>query len=450
MNKILIVICFLFCLGVSVTVFPEGAVAVLTMLFFSIISIALIRRNAGEDTEFLLRLFVVGLLLRAAFATYIHVYDLRGFFGNDATLYDMYGTRLSQMWMGDTRVDDTFSRRAANLGDSGWGMNYLVAAIYSVVGRSALSAQYFCVVIGAATVPLVYACAYKIFGSRQVGKTSALMVALFPAFIIWSAQLLKDGLIVFLLVLAITMVLQIQENFSFPKAALLLLAMCSILTLRFYIFYMVVAAVAGSFAVGSSSSNQSIFKRLAAVLIVGVGLIYLGAARNAGQNLTEYGDLKRIQQSRLDLSTSAESGFGAELDVSTTEGAITALPVGFAYLMFAPFPWQIKNFRQALAMPEVLLWWAMMPLLVAGLIYTIKYRLRNAIPILLFTSLLIVGYSLFLGNVGTAYRQRTQIQVFLYMFIGVGWTLRKEKREIKKMENEIARQKTRQKSVQTV
>jgi len=35
--------------------------------------------------------------------------------------------------------------------------------------------------------------------------------------------------------------------------------------------------------------------------------------------------------------------------------------------------------------------------------------------------------------VGTAYRQRTQIQVFLFMFIAVGWTLFQERREDKKI-----------------
>ena len=30
---------------------------------------------------------------------------------------------------------------------------------------------------------------------------------------------------------------------------------------------------------------------------------------------------------------------------------------------------------------------------------------------------------------GTAYRQRTQIQVFLFMFIAVGWVLYRERRE---------------------
>ena len=47
--------------------------------------------------------------------------------------------------------------------------------------------------------------------------------------------------------------------------------------------------------------------------------------------------------------------------------------------------------------------------------------------------MLTIAYSIFLGNVGTAYRQRTQIQVFLFILVGVGWTIFNEKRENKKL-----------------
>src|SRR5687768_3879516 len=111
------------------------------------------------------------------------------------------------------------------------------------------------------------------------------------------------------------------------------------------------------------------------------------------------------------------------------EGAISAVPIGFLYLMFAPFPWEMTNFRQTLTLPEVLLWWAMMPLLVMGLWFAIRRRLRSSIPVLVFSLMLTLAYSIFQGNVGTAYRQRTQIQVFLFIFISVGITLFLERRE---------------------
>jgi hypothetical protein len=51
----------------------------------------------------------------------------------------------------------------------------------------------------------------------------------------------------------------------------------------------------------------------------------------------------------------------------------------------------------------------------------------------LFSLMLTLAYSVFQGNVGTAYRQRTQIQVFLFIFIAVGWQLFRERQEDKKI-----------------
>ena len=65
--------------------------------------------------------------------------------------------------------------------------------------------------------------------------------------------------------------------------------------------------------------------------------------------------------------------------------------------------------------------------------WSIRHKLRSAFPIIIFTLMLTLAYSIFQGNVGTAYRQRTQIQVFLFMFIGVGWQIYKEKKEDKKL-----------------
>jgi hypothetical protein len=54
--------------------------------------------------------------------------------------------------------------------------------------------------------------------------------------------------------------------------------------------------------------------------------------------------------------------------------------------------------------------------------------------ILLFTSMLTLTYSIFQGNVGTAYRQRSQILVFYFIFVAVGAILLKERREDRQRE----------------
>jgi Ca2+/Na+ antiporter len=74
-----------------------------------------------------------------------------------------------------------------------------------------------------------------------------------------------------------------------------------------------------------------------------------------------------------------------------------------------------------------------------GIWYTLKNKLRASIAIILLTSLLTVAYSIFQGNVGTAYRMRAQMQIFYFIFIAVGWILWKEKRENQQLDRRIRR-----------
>jgi len=66
--------------------------------------------------------------------------------------------------------------------------------------------------------------------------------------------------------------------------------------------------------------------------------------------------------------------------------------------------------------------------------------LRMISPILIFTVMLTLSYSVFQGNVGTAYRQRAQLLVFYFIFVAVGFVLMKEKREERKSLELIERQ----------
>jgi hypothetical protein len=176
---------------------------------------------------------------------------------------------------------------------------------------------------------------------------------------------------------------------------------------------------------------QSFMRQLIVIIGIGLSMTYLGVLRYAGTQFETYGNLEAVQRSRLDMAQSGQSGFGKDADVSTTGGAITAIPLGLLYLLFAPFPWQLASLRQSITLPEMLIWWASFPLLVLGCWFTIKFRLRQALPILIFTPMLTLAYSLFQGNIGTAYRQRAQLLIFYFMFVAVGFVLMKEKREDK-------------------
>jgi len=212
----------------------------------------------------------------------------------------------------------------------------------------------------------------------------------------------------------------------------LALALCALITLRFYVFYIVVIAVTAAFVLGRRPLSAKSFARQFIIMItIGVVLGYFGVSRYASAQFETFGSLRNLQVMRQDAARSAQSGFGEDVDVSTPAGALGAIPLGFSYLLFAPFPWQFGSLRALITLPEMIVWWCCIPLLVMGLWFTIKHRARQMAPILIFTVLLTLTYSVLQGNVGTAYRQRAQLLIFYFVFVAVGFVLMKEKGEEK-------------------
>jgi hypothetical protein len=431
MNGLLLALSFLMFVAILAVAPADGAPATLFALpLAALVGWAILRIKT--DRPFLFQLFVAGVLIRILVGTLIYGFHWQEFFGGDALTYDFFGNALLKVWEGNKSYQGAIDVFSAGGAASGWGMIYMVASIYKVIGRNMLAIQYVNSVLGAATAPIAYLISMEIFPKRRVARLCALLSAFFPSLVLWSCQGLKDGPIVFLLVLSMLATLKLGNRFTVKYLAALGLALCSLITLRFYVFYIVVLAVAVAFILGRRRlTAQSFARQLLIMIVIGMALAYFGVSRYATQQFDAYGSFRQLQLMRLDASQSAVSGFGQDIDVSSPEGALSALPLGLTYLLLAPFPWQLGSLRQIITLPEMLVWWASLPLLLVGLIFTIKYRLREVAPILIFTTLLTLTYSILQGNVGTAYRQRAQLLIFYFVFVAVGFVLGREKREEK-------------------
>ena len=418
----------------------DGASALAVCAAVSLPTILILaRRKATEDRAFLMRIFILGVLARVILATVIHQGHMEEFFGGDANTYSLFGSSLAASWHGDKYHLAKYQSFVAS-GAGAWGMLYLVAIVYELVGENMFAIQLLNASIGSATSIVVYASAQHIFKNRRVSRLACLLVCFWPSLVLWSAQALKDGLIVLVLALGILCTVKLMNKITVGYLIVLTGCLSALLTLRFYTFYMMVAAVAGSFLLGMKSLNvQAFLGRFLGIVAIGLVFTWFGVAQYAGAQLSRYGNLQMVQLSRQDMARSADSGFMKDVDVNTTEGALTAIPVGCLYLLFAPFPWQLASLRQSLPLPEMIVWWLSFPLLVLGLWYGVKHRLNEVAPIVIFTTLLTLAYSLVQGNVGTAYRQRSQLLVFYFIFLAAGIMIMKERAEDRRRESERAK-----------
>ena len=438
MNILIIAFTLIICGGV---IFLQPSHAPGALAFCALVSAPtlIVLSRAREDKQFLLRLFLLAVTIRIVLATIIFTAHLEEFFGGDANTYDIFGQSLVEAWHGDPYHAGKYASFVQS-GASAWGMLYLVAGVYELIGTNMFAIQLINASIGAAAAIVVYYAAHTLFNNSRVSKLAGILVAFFPSLILWSSQALKDGLIIMTLALAILATLRLMEKVTAGYVLILTGCLLALLSLRFYIFYMMTAAVAGSFLIAAKSLNaQGFMQRFVAVVAIGLAFTWFGVLRYAETQFTRYANLEMLQMSRLDQA-SAGSGFGKDVDVGTTEGALTVIPIGLVYLLFAPFPWQFTTLRQSITLPEMIVWWLAFPLLVLGLWYSIKHRLRQVSPIIMFTSMLTLAYSLFQGNVGTAYRQRSQLLVFYFIFVAVGAIILKERAEDRRRQAQLAKQ----------
>jgi hypothetical protein len=447
MNAVLTLLYILLCVGIVIFVPPlvvpyvsdygvftafDAAKAVLLCTALATIA-GYYSYKRDIDGRFLLRLFVAGLITRIVIGLAIFAFRGQDFFGGDALTYDFFGQAQLLGWGGDKYFQSIANQFVRSGQSSGWGMVYLVAAVYGLVGRNMLAVQMMNSVIGAATAVVIYLCAHQVFRNSRVARIAGIAVAFYPSLVLWSAQGLKDGPTVFFLALAILCTLKLGEKLALKYIVILVCSLIALSALRFYVLYMICVAIAGAFIIGMQEVTAKSFARqFTAVILLGLALTYVGVTRSASLQYERYGNLATLQRSRLDQARSAESGFGRDVDVSSASGALTTIPLGVLYLLFAPFPWQVISLRQSITLPEMVVWWASFPLLVLGIWFSIRYRLRMISPILIFTVMLTLAYSAFQGNVGTAYRQRAQLLVFYFIFVAVGFVVMKEKREERK------------------
>jgi hypothetical protein len=391
---------------------------VVVFVAWTSLRVRLRRLHPGAEGAALTTVLGRALALRVAVAVALNLavgFDLEvSIFWGDSAYYDAAAWQRVQYWSGESA-----NSGISGFQDSGYGWLNFTAGLYYVFGRNQILVQLLNTVIGTLAILVIYQLAAGLFGASVARRASQFM-AFFPGMVIWSSGMYKDPAILLTIAVSMLAVTRLRERFTTLWIVAYVFAALALLTLRFYVFYFLVIATLGTFIFGQKRGF------VAGLLTNGVLVVVFFATfstvvgtTTAERQLEMMMDLQDLQRRRADLA-SADSGFGQELDISTPAGAVAAVPVGMAHLLFAPFPWAISGFRQALTLPETLYWYSLMPAFLVGLRIALRNRFGPALPMLVFAATLIGAYSVMQGNVGTAYRQRTQVTMFFFILMAVG------------------------------
>lgn len=327
----------------------------------------------------------------------------------------------------DTRYYDRISLELANNWRLGYpyerlpfgkeGFIYMLAALYRVFGHYLIAGVVVNCVFASATLPVVYDTTRRLFGNDAARYVAPLMML--PAFLLWTSMLLRESAIILLIAVAVNTAVRLSFSFGAGRFLLMAASLTILFTFRANVALILLASILPALALSRREIVAGLGTGITAValvlvLVVGAGIGY------SGYKLTSGASLEQLEGNRRSLSVTAESGFSEGADVSTPKGALTYLPVGLINFMLGPFPWQMTNLGQLLALPDVLLWLGLMPALRRGTIEGVRKTRRKSLVLLMPAALVAVMLSLVIGNFGTAVRERIQVVVILVPFVALG------------------------------
>lgn len=298
------------------------------------------------------------------------------------------------------------------------GLYFTLAGLYTVVGPHPVVGLVLNATLSAAIVPLLTDLTRRQFGTEAAFKVAPL-VALLPGVFLWTSQLLKEAPVAFLVALGAYCATRVSERASVRSVLGLTLSVSLLFTFRGPI----ALVVGGGFLAALILAKGDVLGGLTTALLVAT--LVGGAFFSLGIGLSGYkssinANLSRANVVRQDLATSARSGFRPDADISTPFRAFSYLPAGLASFAFGPFPWQLRSASQLAAIPDILVWWALLPSLWRGHRVGIRRAGRRAFLTLVPAVLATLMLSLVIGNYGTVVRERVQVVILLIPFIALG------------------------------
>lgn len=433
----LIILIFVAGLAAMPLIVPSGDVAIVVILAglgIGLSGLLLLRRSPARpeleeeagptsDRRFLVRLFFAALLVRVFLAVVMQVLGLYTAIAPDELTFHSNGLMFSNWLKGES----PYRLSLHHVDSLQVGYFYFVGGLYYLLGQARLVPVMFNCLAGALAVFPVYRVACELRGP-EAGRPAALLVAFFPSLMLWSILLIRDAWVVLSLLWIISTVLELRISFTPLRVVRLILLLAVLGTLRQYLFLMVAMSAAASLLVGRAGRT---WRSLAGGGLALVLILLL--MKYAGFGLWE---LERASLHQLSLQrqynsnvSDAAGSLRPEVDISEPIAAITYLPVGVMYFLGSPFPWEVVSSSQMLAVPDVILWYLLLPFVFMGLRHMLRYRLRDSTMLILCLLQITVLYALVEGNVGIIFRHRAQVIAPAMVLAGIGIAVLRQRRQ---------------------
>lgn len=386
--------------------------------------------EAKRKPIFWVILFAYGVRVLATIVN-LYVVKFPGHKGGDATAFENHGWKLANLqW--DTFID------AFQLGDPYLTYGWIIGLIYRVVGHSILVPHFLNAFLGALVVLLVFKTT-RILWNENAAYRAMWVAALFPSFIHYHSILLREVWVALGFTLSIYFFAKyLYRSRSIYDALISLLAMGfatvfhggMVAGLGGLLLYFLWRSIVHWRDLMLRSTGASRSEFVTTTLLVGVTLPLLIYGFVSGVDINKVGDLRQLVEpetlaKRATQVAQARMRGGASypslLSVQGAGELVVKTVPRTMYLLFSPFPWDVRKPVHAIAMLDSLIYIVLFYSIFANWRYIKRER-----ALLIFVVLLplLLAFSMGTSNFGAAMRHRAKMVSLVIcvfpVFPGVG------------------------------
>jgi hypothetical protein len=376
---------------------------------------AAFRRDA-VDTRFVQYVFIAALWLRVAVAVGTFYWLPYGYMAPDEAGYVAEAKVL--LASGHLSWDEMVN---------GHGWQYFNLLLLEIFGANPLVPRLWNCLIGAVLAVFCFSLARN-FGAGADARWAATLAAAFPSVVLWSSLNLKDADVWVLTLGGLLVIIRMQESrgtrflLALATFALIIVALGP---LRWYASVSLLsAAAAGLLARGLRPfAGRTGFRLgLAGLVVALVGIVICVAYvfPSVGASLFRSTNLGKLAIVRHNFAIGAQSAVNPDPGLQTLAGTLAFLPSGLRDFFLRPFPWDTGHALFELARAEAIVYYPLLLLAAVGIVHSLRRRTAQTIPPLVVLLVAGIGYGLVIANLGTLYRERSQVLAVIFAFVGVG------------------------------
>lgn len=296
-------------------------------------------------------------------------------------------------------------------------ISWLISLLYAVTGRSPLMAQSLSLLAGMGAVFMCWRTAKDLWGEHAAGK-AAWAAALFPMLINYSALVMRESYITFFLLAGLSSMVRWAKSGDYRQV---IWAVGYFMIAGFFHGAMFLAVLMVSVAVGLREfcllmeSMRRGRLRLTGCLVLLAVLIGFSAILVVNPDLPKLGTPEHVIEKAMTYIQKKgkdSAAYPSWVIPSSPVQYVWALPVRIPYLLFAPFPWDIRKASHLLGFFDGLLYIGLTILLFRN--RRLIWNNQGARTVLLISIPLIIAFAVGTSNFGTGLRHRAK---FVLIFI---------------------------------